>query len=313
MGWIERAVVAVLPYVPRPLMRRFASRYIAGEELKDALAQLGQLSSAGFQGILNLLGEDVTSESEARAVLAGYATAVDALSASKLPAYISVKPTQFGLRTDERLALELYTELASVAQRAKLFVRIEMEDHTTTDATLRIFEALRAEFQNVGIVLQARLRRTPDDIARLRPGPLNVRMVKGIYLEPASIAHVDPGPIRAAFVQCSQQLLDRGAELGFATHDDALGDELIARVQKRGELHRHEFQVLMGVREPLWERWRARGLRVRVYVPYGPEWKPYSIRRMRKNPEVLRHVLRQTFAPRRRAISRAPGAAPASR
>jgi proline dehydrogenase len=168
-----------------------------------------------------------------------------------------------------------------------------MEDHTTTDATLRVFERLRALSPRIGIVLQSRLLRTPADIARLAPGALDVRVVKGVYLEPATIAHVDPEPIRVAYVDCCRALLARGAFVGFATHDDLLAQRLVALVSELGVPGTgYEFQVLLGVREPLWRTWQAAGHVVRVYVPFGPEWRPYSTRRLRKNPQILRHVLR---------------------
>jgi proline dehydrogenase len=296
MGWPERAILAVLPHVPKPILRRVASRYIAGETLASAIERLKTLAAKGHSGILDILGEDVTGEAQASAVISEYRAAADAVAAAKLACYVSVKPTHCGLRTSEKLALEQYRTLCKHCETLGLFVRVEMEDHTTTDATLRIFEALRGEFRNVGLVLQSRLKRTPDDIAKLAPGPLQVRMVKGIYLEPADIAHTEPDPIRAAYVATCDQLFARGANVSFATHDEALGRDLVGMVAKhRRPKTDYEFQVLLGVQEPLWHRWLAAGHPVRVYVPFGPQWQPYSLRRMRKNPELLRHVVKQTL------------------
>ncbi len=293
MSLLQRSVLAVLPHVPRPLMRRLSARYIAGEELEQALERLAELARRSFGGILDILGEDVGDERQARQALEEYRQAGEALAARKLDAYVSVKPTHFGLKLSEALALELYRELARHLARFGLFLRVEMEDHTTTDATLRVFAELRKSHDNVGIVLQARLLRTPADIRALALGPLSVRMVKGIYLEPREIAHVEPEPIRAAYLACSQLLLERGARVSFATHDAWLGDRAIELVQRRGlGSEAYEFQVLLGVQERLWERWRRAGHAVRVYVPYGPEWLAYSLRRLRKNPQMLGHVMR---------------------
>jgi len=275
------------------VMWKVARRYVAGETLAQAIGTLERLARAGHPGIIDVLGEDVTSEAQARAVVEQYRTAADAVVAARLNAYVSVKPTHVGLRTGERLALALYRELAQHCKARGLFLRVEMEDHTTTDATLRMFEALRAEFDNVGMVLQARLFRTGDDIARLAPGPLRVRMVKGIYLEPTDIAHTDADEIRAAYVRCSRQLLERGAFVSFATHDLELGDRCAGLA--RAAQAECEFQVLLGVQEGLWKRWSRAGQTVRVYVPFGPEWLPYSLRRLRKNPEMLRHVMRASL------------------
>ncbi|HKX45982.1 MAG TPA: proline dehydrogenase family protein, partial [Planctomycetota bacterium] len=298
---LDRLALSLLPAIPTPVMRRLAGRYIAGERLEDALARLAELAGRGFPGILDLLGENVTSESGARAVVASYAEASAALARVQLDAYVSVKPTHVGLALSEELAFELYAELARTTRAHGQRLRVEMEDHPTTDATLRVFERLRERFDHVGIVLQSRLLRTPADIARLAPGPLDVRLVKGIYLEPAAIAHTEYAPIRRAYVECALALLQRDASLSFATHDEHLAEELFALVRERGVPRgRYELQVLLGVREALWDRWRDAGHRVRVYVPYGPEWRPYSTRRLRKNPQIFRHVVRDTLSLGRR-------------
>jgi proline dehydrogenase len=293
MSALDKLVLSSLPHVPRPVVWRVAKRYVAGETLASAIERLGELARRGHPGVIDVLGEEVNGEHAAREVVREYQTAADAVVAARLDAYVSVKPTHVGLRTSEQLALTLYGELARYCKSRGLFLRVEMEDHTTTDATLRIFEALRKEHDNVGIVLQSRLLRTPDDIARLAPGKLSVRMVKGIYLEPAEIAHTGADEIREAYVRCVRQLLARGAYVSLATHDRGLGASCIELVRSRGlSREAYEFQVLLGVLEPLWSEWHSGGHTVRVYVPFGPQWLPYSLRRLRKNPEMLRHVMR---------------------
>ncbi|MBL8862659.1 MAG: proline dehydrogenase family protein [Planctomycetes bacterium] len=296
---LTRIVLATLPYVPKFVMRRIAARYIAGETLPEALERLRSLQARGHAGILDVLGEGISDERQARAVAAEYCQAATALAAAGLDCYVSVKPTHVGLTISEDLAHELYASIARRARELGLFLRVEMEDHPTTDGTLRVFERLRRDHENVGIVLQARLFRTIDDIDRLAQGdrlargPLDVRLVKGIYLEPASIAHTDPIRIREAFVQCVEKLCARGARLALATHDEHLADTCIEVLRAaRRDRESYEFQVLLGVREELWERWKGGGHRVRVYVPYGPDWRAYSLRRMRKNPQIVGHVLR---------------------
>ena len=296
MGLFEQLILGLLPLVPKSIMRPVASRYVAGEELGDALAKLRELGAEGYTGIIDILGEDVEGEAQARRVLGDYCAAADGVHAAGLEAYVSVKPTHIGLRTSEQLCLTLYRELAVHCQSLNLLLRVEMEDHTTTDATLRVFEALRSERGNVGLVLQSRLLRTPDDIAALAPGPLMVRMVKGIYLEPEELAHTAAADISDAFVACTRQLFERGAKVSLATHDEQLAERLLALVHELGvEPYRYEMQVLLGVQQSLWSKWKQAGHPVRVYVPYGPEWLPYSLRRLRKNPEILRHVIRATL------------------
>jgi len=290
---LDKLLIASLSYVPKPVMRRLASRYIAGETLEAALARLAELARRGYPGILDILGENVEDAGAARAAAEAYTAGATALGEARLDAYVSVKPTHLGLALDEAMCLALYSDLAAHCRAFRLRLRVEMEDHPTTDATLRLFESLRRNHDNVGIVLQSRLFRTPADIDGFAPGPLDVRLVKGIYLEPPEIAHVDPEPIREAFVDCARKLLARGASLGFATHDDGLAERCIAEARAaRADPESFEFQVLLGVREELWERWKGAGHRVRVYVPFGPEWRAYSLRRLRKNPQILRHVMR---------------------
>ena len=293
MSLFSQAVLGVLPHVPKPMLRVFARNYIAGETLDEALRELERLRSAGHAGILDILGEDVTTEAASRAVVEEYAAAAQAVARLKLDCYVSVKPTHVGLRLSEDRAFAQYSSLAGRLAELGLVLRVEMEDAGTTDATLRIFERLRERHSNLGLVLQSRLFRTPADIRALKPGPLNVRMVKGIYLEPENIAHTEVGPIRAAYVECARLLVERRAHVAFATHDDLLASELVPLVQRAGYAKSaYEFQVLLGVRPELWKRWREAGHSVRVYVPFGPEWKPYSLRRMRKNPQILGHVMR---------------------
>lgn len=295
-GLLHTAAVATLPLLPRRLMRVLAARYIAGETLESALERITALHAQGFRTIVDILGEDVSDEARARAVLAAYRETASAVGRDVLGSYVSVKPTHVGLRISEDLAAELYMELIEHCDPLGVFVRVEMEDHTTTDATLRVFERIRGRSERVGIVLQSRLLRTPDDIEALDARALNVRMVKGIYLEPAEIAHVEAEPIRDAFFECSRRLLERGAYVALATHDGALADRLLAHCRGNGiGKERYELQVLLGVQERLWRSWKQVGEPVRVYVPYGPEWRAYSTRRLKKNPQILRHVMRDFF------------------
>jgi proline dehydrogenase len=298
MGVASKLVLATLPFVPTPIMRRMSARYIAGETLGEALRRLRELAQRGFPGILDILGEDVRDAAHGRLAQAAYLEGVEALQREKLDAYASVKPTHFGLRLSEDLAHELYTGLLQRCREYGQFARIEMEDHTTTDAILRLFRRLVEDgFDNVGIVLQSRLLRTPADIEGLPAVPVDVRLVKGIYLEPASIAHVEAEAIRDAYVQAAMSLLAGGHRVALATHDEGMATTVLAEAARLGfAREKYEFEVLMGVQEGLWNRWRAAGERVRVYVPYGAEWRAYSTRRLKKNPQILGYVLR-SFLP----------------
>lgn len=291
---LHKLMMGTLPLIPRALMRRIAGKYIAGETQAEALAKLQELSAQGFSGVYDILGEGSSTEAHARSVARDYCAGASAIAAAGLDSYVSIKPTHLGLTTDESLALELYREIARHCAEIGVFLRVEMEDHPTTEATLRIYDALRTEFTAVGIVLQARLFRTPADIEALTSGPIDIRLVKGIYLEPAEIAHTNHAAIRAAYVAQARQLLERGdVQLRLATHDDAMARELIDLLREFDvPKERYEFQVLLGVQQALWKRWRDEGHPVRVYVPFGPDWREYSLRRLRHNPELFRAVAR---------------------
>lgn len=300
MGIFHQLAVATLPLIPRPVMRKLAGRYIAGETLEEALERLQQLHAQGFSGVLDLLGEDVQGEGEARTVLAEYKLGATRIAELNLDAYVSVKPTHFCMQKDGDLAFELYDDLIGHCAKLGQRMRVEMEDHPTTDETLALFARLRAKHNNVGLVMQSRLFRNPADIEALPTpeagGHMDIRMVKGIYLEPAEIAHTRPDPIRKAFIEQCISLWNGGHFVAIATHDDGMAQTLLAHIAKENiprELY--EFEVLLGVREQLWRGWLKKGLPVRVYVPYGPEWRAYSQRRLRKNPEMLKNVVLGMF------------------
>jgi len=295
---LNRLLVKGLGLVPTPVMRQLASRYIAGEELADEMRTLTELRERGFTGIFDILGEGIRSRDEASVTADEYIRGAEAIAAAELDAYVSIKPTHLGMAKDETLALDLYRRIARRCEELGLFMRVEMEDHPTTDATLRIFEELRKDYERIGIVLQSRLFRTLADIDQLSDGPLDVRLVKGIYLEPSELAHTATDPIRDAFVSCAEKLWDRKANVRLATHDSGLADRLFRSLDERGVRSQDcELQVLLGVQEPLWRRWKLEGRPVRVYVPFGPDWKAYSLRRLTRNPQLMRAVIKNFLTP----------------
>jgi proline dehydrogenase len=281
-----------LPYVPKPVVRRIARRYVAGETLADASARTRELNERGLVATLALLGEEVSDRDRAKRAVDDYVELIERIRADRLRSGLSIKPTLLGLKIDEQLCRDNLFEVASAARTAGLFVRIDMEDHTCTDATLRLYRAAQGRYGNLGLVLQAYLRRTLSDIAGLEAGT-SVRLCKGIYIEPPEISFRDPEQVRASFVACLEALLARRCKVGIATHDDRLVDRSRAIVGALGlDASTYEFQTLLGVREELRDRLRAEGHRVRVYVPYGADWYLYSIRRLRENPKIAVYVLR---------------------
>jgi proline dehydrogenase len=240
-----------------------------------------------------VLGEEVTEPAKAVAAVDEYVRALDAIVAERLDSNVSIKPTMFGLKIDERLCAENVERLVAAARDREIFVRIDMEDRTTTDFTLRLYRDLQARYGNVGVVLQAYMRRTLADVDALPASGANVRLCKGIYVEPREVAWKGYETVRAAFVAALEKLLARGVYTGIATHDEylvAAGVELADRLRVPRE--RHEYQMLLGVEDELRRILVSRGHRLRVYVPYGVDWYLYSQRRLRENPAIAGHVMR---------------------
>jgi proline dehydrogenase len=292
VGLLGRALARSLPLVPRPVVRKVASRYIAGEELADALRAVRGLNAAGKLATLDVLGEEVRTEAEAAEIVRGYLEALEAIEHEGLHTGVSVKPTALGLELGSELCrANLETIVRAAAGRGR-FVRIDMEDSSTTSATLDLYRELRAAgHDNVGIVLQARLRRTLEDARALAELTPSVRLCKGIYLEPEEVAFQDDREVGERFVEIAETLLDAGCYVAFATHADRLIARSRVLVAERGLAPGdYELQLLLGVRADLADRLVAAGLRVRIYVPYGKRWYEYSLRRLQENPQLAMQV-----------------------
>ncbi|MFN2469439.1 MAG: proline dehydrogenase family protein [Gaiellaceae bacterium] len=297
MSVLDRAIVRLLPAVPKPVVRRISGRYIAGTELEDACRVVKQLNAHGRMATIDVLGEEISSAREARAIAGAYEDVFRTIGARELDSNVSVKPTALGLKLDYdifRANLEYVVELAAVIGN---FVRIDMEDSSTTDDTLRAYRELReAGHENVGIVLQACLRRTVDDIRALSQLGLNVRLCKGIYVEPPEIASQGFQEVRDNFVLALEELLGAGAYVGIATHDDWLVREAKRLlVEHPRERHEYEFQMLLGVRSSLGESIISKGHRLRIYVPFGRQWYTYSMRRLQENPKIAGYIAADTI------------------
>ncbi|TMM24804.1 MAG: proline dehydrogenase [Actinobacteria bacterium] len=297
MALLDRALVRLLPAVPRPVVRRVSSRYIAGEELSDAVRVVRQLNAEGKLATIDVLGEEITNADEARAIGDAYRDSLDAFEREQLDSNVSVKLTALGLKLGYELCREnLEAVVAHAAERGN-FVRIDMEDSSTTEDTLRLYRELRAAgHENVGIVLQARLKRTLADVAALAGLRPNVRLCKGIYLEPAEIAFREFDAIRVSFVQVLHALWDAGCYVGVATHDEWLLEEAKRGVDARSlGRDEHEFQMLLGVRPALGDELVREGRRLRIYTPFGRQWYAYSLRRLQENPKIAGYIAGDTL------------------
>jgi proline dehydrogenase len=289
VGLFDQAIARALPAVPRPVVQLFSQRYIAGSTLQDAVDVVRRLNGEGKLATIDVLGEEITHEDETRAIAAAYRDVFDAIEREALGSNVSIKLTALGLELSYDVCKE---NVESILAGGK-FVRIDMEDASTTDETLRLYRELREDgHDNVGVVLQARLRRTLDDIEALADLRPNVRLCKGIYLEPPSIAYTDYEAIRASFVKALRALaaID-GSHVAIATHDEWLLEQSLAQLPPS-----YEFQMLLGVREERASELVRDGHGVRVYVPFGRQWYEYSLRRLQENPAMAGTIARSTVS-----------------
>jgi proline dehydrogenase len=293
---LDRAIVRLLPAVPRPLVQKLSERYIAGPELKDARATVRRLNAEGRLATIDVLGEEITSKEDAAAIVDAYEDVFADIERCDLESNVSVKPTALGLKLDLDLCRANLRAVVEDAAARDNFVRIDMEDSSTTDDTLRLYRELREEgYDNLGVVLQATLRRTLDDIRSLADLQPSVRLCKGIYIEPEDIAYRDFEGVRANFVRALEALLEAGCYVGIATHDSRLLEQGRELVEEAGlAADEYEFQMLLGVREELGDELVEEGRRLRIYVPFGRHWYEYSLRRLQENPKIAGYIAGDT-------------------
>jgi proline dehydrogenase len=282
----DQAVAHALPAVPKPVVRLLSARYIAGSAPADAVRVVQRLNGEGKLATVDVLGEEIRHEDEAHAIARAYLDVFRVIEHNGLAANVSIKLTALGLDLDYDLCKE---NLRSVVSQGK-FVRIDMEDSSTTDDTLRLYRELREDgHDNVGIVLQAYLRRTLDDIHALADLQPNVRLCKGIYVEPPSLAFTDHEAVRANYVRALHALATTASHVAIATHDEWLIEQSL-----RGLPRSYEFQMLLGVREERATQLVRDGHTLRVYVPFGEHWYRYSLRRLQENPAMAGTIARAT-------------------
>ena len=280
------------------LAKRFASRFVAGETLDSALAAVRALNAKGISASLDLLGESVTNENEARQAGREYLRILDRLHEEKLDGNVSLKLTAMGLDISEDLCVAVTQNVLERAQRYGTFVRLDMEGSAYTERTLRIFEdRLYPSYkENVGIVLQSYLYRTMQDVQRANQLRCRVRICKGAYQEPASVAYPEKKDVDGNYIRCMHALMLDGNYPGIATHDQALITEAKRFATEKGiPTDRYEFQMLYGVRRDLQERLVREGYRMRVYVPFGTQWYPYLMRRLAERPANLAFITGSVF------------------
>ncbi len=298
MSFFSKIIAATIPLVPRPIVGYFARPYIAGETLEDGVRVVRELNAKGIMATMDVLGESVNSREEALDMRRQCEQVLHAINEHKLDANLSIKPTQLGLAIDTAFFEENVRFLLDIACGYDNFVRLDMEDHPFTDSTLEMYKVLRRDYgHHVGVVLQAYLHRTEDDLKDLiADGKTNIRLCKGIYVEPVEISYRDRKKVQENFNQILDLGLRENVYIGIATHDDVLLEHALRRI---GEMdlkrEEYEFQMLLGVREKRRDDIVGTGHRLRVYVPFGDQWYAYSTRRLKENPSMAMHVMKAIF------------------
>jgi proline dehydrogenase len=299
VSWFDKLVVLALPFAPKPLVKRFASRYVAGETIDDMLSTVRRLNADGIMATIDVLGEFIRTREEALQAAALYHQVLEAIARERLDANISVKLSQMGLLLDSDFCYEVMETLVAAAAQHGNFVRIDMEDSPCTSDTIALYLRLRERYSNVGIVLQAYLRRTLDDARDIiRAGAGHFRLCKGIYIEPRRVAYRDHRLINKNYALILEEMFRTSAYVGIATHNEELVWEAL-RLIDHYKLPRdaYEFQMLLGVDAELRRIILDAGHRLRVYVPFGESWYAYCMRRLKENPGIARHILKNFFTP----------------
>jgi proline dehydrogenase len=300
--WFNRMVASILPLMPKSLVWIFSKRYIAGKTLEDAISVSQKLNEEKCMVTIDLLGEFITKLKQAEANKDQYLEIIDAIEKNKIDGNYSLKPTMFGLLIDKEVCYKYIREIVAKAAHYNNFVRIDMEDSQCVDREIEIFRRLKKEFpKNVGLVLQAYLHRTKDDINKLRDLhtkeiPLNFRLCKGIYVESEKIAYKKYEVINEHFLEDLELMFEKGMYPGIATHDTPLIEGAYKLIEKyKVPTDKYEFQMLYGVTPNLRQSILDNGHRMRIYVPFGKDWFAYSTRRLKENPKMASEIIKALF------------------
>lgn len=297
MNLFNQLIVKFVKLLPKPVVFIFAKRYIAGVKLEDAVKAVKELNAKGIVATMDVLGEAVSTKKECEEAQKECLEVLDTIEKNKLNANLSLKPTQLGLGIDEDFCYELISTILERAKSYNNFVRIDMEDSPYTDVTIRLFNRVREKYNNVGIVVQAYLKRTLNDVVELNKSGTNYRLCKGIYVEPAEIAYKEYQKVRDNYLDILRQMLDDGNYVGIATHDDYLVENSYKILKEKNiSKDKYEFQMLYGVKESLRDKINSDGHKLRVYVPFGEHWYKYSIRRLQENPNMAWYITKSLFS-----------------
>ncbi|MGD1006924.1 MAG: proline dehydrogenase family protein [Ignavibacteriaceae bacterium] len=296
MSFFNKVIVAIVQLMPKAMVGFFSKRYIAGETLDEAMELVKSLNKKGIYSTIDVLGESVKNKEEAVEAKNKALEVLEIIHEYNLPANLSIKPTQMGLSIDENIAFKQISELTERAKKINNFIRIDMEDSPYTDSTFKLLKRLKENYDNTGVVVQAYLKRTYDDVIMLNKIGTNYRLCKGIYIEPRSIAFKGKQEIRDNYLKILEAILKAGNYVGIATHDEYLikaAKKMIKNLNIPKD--KFEFQMLLGVREDLRNKINSEGYKIRIYVPFGKDWYAYSVRRLKENPQIAGYIFRSLF------------------
>lgn len=299
---INKLIANIVPWFPKSFIWQFSKPYVAGEKLEDAMKVAESLNQKGMKVTIDLLGEFITNMDEARDHEAAYYKIIDAITSNNIKGSVSLKPTFFGLTIDKEKSFTLIRNIVKYGAEKSVFVRIDMEDSDCTTDEIELFRRLKAEFpEHVGLVLQSYLRRTADDIRAMqdihsKESPLNIRLCKGIYVEPEKIAYKDYQKVRDNYMERLEQMIQAGNYVAIATHDRSLVEAAYKLIETyKLPKTSYEFQMLYGVTPNLRDEIVAKGHSMRIYVPYGLDWFGYCTRRLKENPKMTKDIIKAIF------------------
>jgi len=297
MGILNRIVVGTAPWMPKFVIGRIAAVYVAGDKLEDGVNLVRKLNKQGFVGTLDLLGEEVRNRRGITKTTKSYCDLIDGIANSGVDCNISLKLTALGLKADKSLCWDKLSVILDKARTYNTFVRMDMEDSEVTEATIRMCKKAVRYYPNCGTVLQAYMHRTDSDIDLLKSPNTNIRLCKGAYKESKDIAFQDYDKIRSNYLECAKKMIENNIYSCFATHDLWIIEKIEKMLEDNNYSKKNcEFQALSGVPiDKTLDKLISKGYTVRYYIPYGPDWYPYSLRRIRENPDIWKDTMKAFF------------------
>ncbi len=297
MSIFDSIITNSIQHLPKWFAKPFSKPYVAGETLEQALSKIKQLNRNGFRATIDILGEHTRESDLANDITNQYCNLYEEIDKNSLDCTISVKPTHIGLDISKSVAVSNMLTILKQAEEFGNFLRIDMESSDVTDHTLDIYKECKMVYDNVGVVTQAYLYRSEKDIEEFASGSFNSRICKGIYKEPRDLAYQDPEDIRKNFLLLAKKMARSRSFCGYATHDQILIDQLLEWIQSENiSSNLFEFQALFGVpMKGKLEKLIDKGFKVRIYVPFGPDWFEYSVRRLKENPNIAGYVISNLF------------------